>query len=121
MPEQFIRDYAAALATQQWEHLEPLIHPNCSVTFSTGAVHQGLPAIREAYERNFALIKNEDYQMTRLHWISKSNTKATYTFDFSWSGTIHGQPASGHGKGQATLICSEGKWMLMEERLSKTT
>mgnify|MGYP000847579930 CR=1 FL=1 len=120
-PEHFIRDYTAALATQQWANVEPLIHSNCSVTFSSGALHQGMAAIRQAYEHNFAIIKNEDYRMSRLHWITKTDTKATYTFDFSWSGTINGLPASGNGKGKATLVCIEGKWMLMEEQLYKHT
>ncbi len=118
-PEDFIDAYKAALATQQWANVAPLIHSDATVIFSNGEVLQGISAIRVAYERNFALIKNEDYQMTNLHWQEKNETTATYTFDFSWRGTINGEPASGAGKGTATLLCEAGSWKLMNERLAK--
>ncbi len=118
-PEDFIDAYKAALATQQWANVAPLIHSDATVIFSNGEVLQGISAIRVAYERNFALIKNEAYQMTNLHWQEKNETTATYTFDFSWRGTINGEPASGAGKGTATLLCEAGQWKLMNERLAK--
>lgn len=119
-PEDFIDAYKAALATQQWANVAPLIHSDATVIFSNGEVLQEIAAIRVAYERNFALIKNEAYQMTNLHWQEKNETTATYTFDFSWRGTIHGEPASAAGKGAATLLCEEGKWKLMKEQLTKS-
>lgn len=117
-PEMFINAYKAALATQQWINVEPLVHTNACVTFSNGVVHKGIVAIKAAYERNFALIKNEDYQMSDLHWVLRTETMAEYTFHFSWAGTINGQPASGSGKGTATIVCENGKWVLFQEVLS---
>lgn len=119
-PELFIDAYKAALATQQWVNVEPLIHANCCVTFSNGAVHKGISEIQKAYERNFALIKNEDYQMSNLHWVLKTETTAVYVFNFSWAGTINGQPAAGSGKGTAVLVSEEGNWKLVAEHLGKS-
>lgn len=119
LPEQFIEAYKAALATQQWANVEALIHKNACVTFSNGAVHNGISAIQAAYERNFALIKNEDYQMSNLHWVLKTETTAVYLFDFSWRGIINGQSASGAGKGTAVIVFEEGQWKLMAEHLGR--
>ena len=120
LPSEFLTAYKAALSTQQWQNVELLIHSNACVTFSNGAMHKGIREIKEAYERNFALIKNEDYQMTNLHWVLKNEETAVYVFDFSWRGIINGQPASGKGKGTAVIVCEGGQWKLMAEQLTKS-
>jgi hypothetical protein len=119
IPRGFVEKYKEALATQQWASIEPLIHPNAVVTFSNGAVHKGIAEIKAAYERNFALIKNEDYQMTNLHWVLQNETTAVYVFDFSWSGMINRELASGTGKGTAVIVLENGNWKLMAEHLGK--
>lgn len=119
LPKQFIEAYKTALATQQWANVESLIHTNACVTFSNGAVHKGIAAIKQAYERNFALIKNEDYQITNLHWALKGETMAVYLFTYRWRGIINGQSANGAGKGTAVIVFEEGQWKLMAEHLGK--
>ena len=37
-PEQFIDRYERALGSQRWGEVEPLVHEDVCVTFSTGAV-----------------------------------------------------------------------------------
>lgn len=115
----FVAAYRAALATQQWQNVAPLIDKNATVVFSNGEILHGVEAIKAAYERNFTLIKNEEYVMSNLQWILKNETIAEYKFDFSWKGTIDGQPASGSGKGSATIIANDGKWKLLKEELYK--
>lgn len=119
LPEKFIEVYKAALATQEWSKVEPLIHANACVTFSNGTVHTGILQIKEAYERNFSLIKNEDYQMSQLHWVLKKEETVVYVFDYSWRGTINGEPAKGAGKGTAVLVYEEGQWKLIAEQLTR--
>lgn len=58
-PEDFIAAYQSALAAQQWSDVEPLLHASVCVTFSTFAVHQGIPTIKAAYMHNFALVQEE--------------------------------------------------------------
>lgn len=116
---QFPHLYKAALTTQQWASVDSLIHTDAVVTFSNGAMHKGIAAIKAAYERNFALIKNEDYQMTNLHWVLQSETTAVYVFDFSWRGIVNGEQASGAGKGTAVIVLADGQWKLIAEHLSK--
>lgn len=116
-PEQFIMTYEFALASQQWKNVEPLIHANACVTFSTGKVNKGIVAIKQAYEKNFSSIKNEKYSVTNVHWVTKTNETAVYLFHFHWQGMINGVPAEGSGKGTATLVFEDGQWKLIAEHL----
>ena len=67
MPEEFVEEYEAALATQDWRYVSPLIHQNACVTFSTGEAFIGKPEVQKAYERNFAMIESEKYNIADLH------------------------------------------------------
>lgn len=115
--EQFIKDYSAALATQQWQHVGRLIHTDACVTFSNGAVHKGIAAIEAAYTRNFTLIKNEDYRITDIHWVMQDSTTAVYIFRFNWRGIINGQEATGSGRGTAVIVKHKDRWQLLAEHL----
>ncbi|WP_420627826.1 nuclear transport factor 2 family protein [Candidatus Leptofilum sp.] len=116
-PEIFIEKYEAALASQDWQQVDPLVHPEACVTFSSGAVHIGKTAVRQALERNFSLIQDETYKMENVHWVKKAAETAVYLFTFHWSGLINGEPASGAGTGTAVLIKTEDKWQLLVEHL----
>jgi ketosteroid isomerase-like protein len=116
-PEKFIDEYSAALASQDWNNVAPLIHEDACVTFSDGSVYQGVLSIAEAYKRNFMLIKNEEYHISDVHWIKLNDAVAVYLFRFTWRGTINGQEASGGGRGTATIMLDKGRWKLMAEHL----
>ncbi|MCX6199561.1 MAG: nuclear transport factor 2 family protein [Bacteroidetes bacterium] len=117
LPEQFITAYELALASQQWKNVEPLMHANACVTFSTGTVHKGIEAIKQAYEKNFSHIKNERYSVTNVHWVTQNNETAVYLFNFHWQGIINGEQAAGSGKGTAVIIFEDEKWKLIAEHL----
>ena len=116
-PEEFIKCYEAALASQNWDNVEPLVHANACVTFTNGTVHKGLEAIKVAFTKNFSLIKDEKYFITDVHWVVKDTAFAVYLFNFNWSGLIDGEQTSGSGRGTTTLICEDGKWLLVSEHL----
>lgn len=113
----FITVYAAALASQDWLKVAPLIHEEACVTFSTGSVHKGIAAIQQAYERNFALIKNEAYTISEVHWLHQGDDMAVYVFNFNWQGIINGERANGAGHGTAAIRRSNGTWKLLAEHL----
>ena len=75
-PESFLAKYEAALATQDWQQVDPLIHPDACVTFSSGTAHMGKQAVRQAFERNFSLIQNETYKMENVHWVKQGTDTA---------------------------------------------
>jgi ketosteroid isomerase-like protein len=118
-PEAFPAAYEAALRSQRWERVAPLMHDEACVTFSTGAVHRGKAAVQRAFEANFAAIENEDYLVTELVWCDRTADRASYTFRFAWSGRLAGQPASGNGLGTITLARCEDGWRLLAETLER--
>jgi hypothetical protein len=116
-PEDFIERYERALATQKWSSVEPLMHADVCVTFSTGATHRGIAAVQAAYEANFAAIKDETYRISDIHWVMRRADVAVYAFRFKWSGIIDGREASGRGRGTSVLVHVGGDWMLIAEHL----
>ena len=116
-PEEFIRAYEAALATQDWLQVEPLVHVDACVTFSNGTVHKGKAEVQKAFEHNFSLIKDETYSIANVHWVMKNPEIAVYLFEFSWSGITNDKSASGSGRGTCVLINEAGKWQLLIEHL----
>jgi len=116
-PEQFIQAYEQALATQDWNNIEPLVHPNACVTFSNGAVHKGISQVKTAFEKNFSSIKEEEYSITNVHWVMKADGTAVYLFDFHWSGIINDKPARGSGRGTSVIVRDGDMWQLLVEHL----
>lgn len=116
-PEEFIRAYENALASQDWKQVEPLVHTDACVTFSNGKVHRGKAAVQRAFEHNFSLIKDETYSMRDVHWVLRSDLTAVYLFEFNWSGFINGKSAHGAGRGTSVLIREANAWQLLVEHL----
>jgi ketosteroid isomerase-like protein len=116
-PQEFIKEYEQALSSQRWDKVAPLIHPDACVTFSDGSVHQGIEAIATAYQRNFGLIKNEQFVISDIHWIDMSHDLAIYIFKYRWQGMVGGQQASGQGRGTAVIKPDNGIWRLVAEHL----
>jgi len=118
-PEDFIEQYSDALKTQDWKIVESLIHNDASVTFSNGVVHIGKPKIKIAFEKNFSVIKNEVYLISKVKWLLKNESTAVYLFDFYWKGIVNNKQAAGNGIGTVVLIKESGKWKLLTEHLGK--
>jgi ketosteroid isomerase-like protein len=87
------------------------------VTFSSGAVHRGKPAVRRAFEANFATINDEHYQIFNVHWALKTESFAVYLFDFEWTGRINGKDVRGGGRGTCVLQFDGDHWKLIAEHL----
>ena len=115
---QLLDAYQAALATQDWAEVEPLMDARVCVTFSDGRHFRGREAVREAFERNFALIVDEVYEIRDVHWVDVDLSHATCTYEFHWSGLIEGKPAAGAGRGTSVLTNAHGAWLVLAEHLS---
>ena len=112
-----LRSYEAALASQDWAKVEPLMHPDVSVTFSDGSHHRGRDDVGAAFSRNFQLIQDEKYELDDLRWITDQPTHAVCTYRFRWSGLIDGKPAAGSGRGTSVLTNEAGTWLVLAEYL----
>lgn len=116
-PEEFVSFYEKALGSQKWNEVAPLIHPECTVTFSNGVCHKGKKKVQAAFQKNFDLIKGEKYSISEIHWVAKTEKFAVFTFTFDWSGLIEGERMSGAGRGTSTLILKDEGWQLLSEHL----
>lgn len=116
-PEDFLKAYEIALATQKWQSVSPLIHERACVTFSNGSFYIGKAEVQRAFERNFALIQDEKYSISDIHWVSKTEDYAVCLYTFHWHGLINGKSANGSGRGTAVLVNEKGKWLLLSEHL----
>ncbi|MEM9157694.1 MAG: nuclear transport factor 2 family protein [Verrucomicrobiota bacterium] len=116
-PEQLLEAYENALATQEWDQVAPLIHPNCIVTFSDGSQHRGKEQVGKAFRRNFDLIEDEHYAINHKQWITRSDSFAVVAYTFEWSGTINGNATSGAGVGTSSLVFENDRWLIIAEHL----
>ena len=114
---EFLIQYESALATQDWGSVSPLIHNDACVTFSNGACHIGKPEIKKAFIRNFDLIQDEEYKISGVKWVVKSDVYAVCVYDFHWCGLIKGEPANGSGRGTMVINREDGAWRLIAEHL----
>ncbi len=118
-PEEFIRAYEAALGTQDWKVIDPLIANNASVTFSDGTVHAGKAKVQAAFENNFTKIKSEKYSIDNVVWLRKKEIYAVYLFEYKWTGIVNGTSMSGGGIGTSVIINENGNWKLLTEHLGR--
>ena len=115
-PTERLQAYEKALATQKWENISPFIHPDICVTFSEGT-HKGITAVEAAFRKTFALIQDETYTLSNIHWIHSDENFAVCIYNFHWSGLINGQMASGGGRGTSVLVNEAGNWLILTEHL----
>ena len=111
-----LKTYEKALATQQWENIAPLMHPDISVTFNNGT-YKGIAEVEGAFRKTFDLIEDETYTISNIHWIRNDESLAVCLYNFHWSGLINGQQASGGGRGTSVLVNENGRWLILTEHL----
>lgn len=115
-PDDFMKAYENALASQNWVNVEPLLHQDICVTFSTGTF-KGKTEVRKAFEANFSTIEEEQYSIADLYWIYRESEAAVCIYSFSWKGLVNGQEKSGAGRGTSVLVKVENQWKLITEHL----
>ena len=115
-PQDLMKAHEQALASQDWKNVEPLMHEDVCVTFSSGT-YKGKSEVRKAFEHNFSVIEDEEYGIENLHWAFVGQECAVCLYTFCWQGLINGQPASGGGRGTSVLVNEAGRWQIVAEHL----
>jgi ketosteroid isomerase-like protein len=115
--EEHLRAYEVALGSQDWAAVEPLVHDDFTVTFSSGAHHRGKDDVGAAFARNFALIEDERFELSDVEWVATDERHAVCVYRFHWSGLIDGKPASGGGRGTSVLTNDGDGWLVLAEHL----
>ena len=118
-PGEFMVAYERATNSHDLEATLSLIDEQAVYLFSDESVHVGKRAIGKILERNFDLIEDEIYSIQSLRWLVDSGEVAVCVYDYSWSGVINGEPASGYGRGTTVLKRAQDGWKVAHEHLSR--
>jgi ketosteroid isomerase-like protein len=118
-PDDFIRAYSSSAQTGGVDKTLSMIADDAVYWFSDGSVHVGKPAIEIVLRRNFELIKDETYLVSDVKWVAQSDEVAVCVYRYDWAGVIHGQPASGFGRGTSVIKRNGVSWLVVHEHLSK--
>src|SRR4051812_5915198 len=102
-PAEFMCEYETSGQTGGVEHTLRLIDDRAVYWFSDGSAHVGKAAVERAIRRNFELITDETYRISEIVWLTESPDIAACTYRFDWSGVLHGERASGSGRGTCVL------------------
>jgi len=111
-----MKHYERGLESQNWLNIESLMHDDVCVTFSSGTF-KGKQEVQQAFEKTFALIKDEKYSILNLHWVFSDENTAVCIYEFNWEGIINGKHASGGGRGTSVLIKTSSEWQIITEHL----
>lgn len=118
-PQEFLREYETSGRVGGVERTLSLIDDDAIYWFSDGGAHIGKAAIERAIRRNFEAIKDETYRLSEITWLAQTQDVAACTYRFDWSGVLHGEKASGFGRGTSVLIRKGDGWAVVHEHLSK--
>jgi ketosteroid isomerase-like protein len=117
--DEFMVAYEQATNSHDIEATLSLVDDQAVYLFSDESTHVGKPAIERVLRKNFDLIKEENYAIDNLTWLVDTGEVAACVYDYSWSGLINGEPASGSGRGTTVLRRSENGWKVIHEHLSR--
>ena len=109
--------YKLEINNHDFDRLIPLISKDCKFWFSSGT-YVGLEQTRRAFEKTWAMIKNEIYTVSDQEWIALSDKAAVCTYTYHWTGLIDGQKREGKGRGTSCFRKEENGWKIVHEHLS---
>jgi ketosteroid isomerase-like protein len=112
-------EYERATNSHDLEATLSLIDEQAVYLFSDESVHVGKRAIGKILMRNFELIEDEIYSIQNLRWLVNSGEVAVCVYDYSWSGLVRGESASGFGRGTTVLKRVPPGWKVAHEHLSR--
>lgn len=111
--------YQSATNSHDLQATLALIAEEAVYLFSNESVHVGQEQIARALQRNFDLIQDETYTTTGRTWLVETAEVAVCVYDYAWTGTINGKPASGSGRGTTVLRRFGDEWKVVHEHLSR--
>lgn len=117
---QFMARFEAALATEDFTQVAPLVHPQAVFRFSEGD-HSGMADVKAAMERTWAFeVDDERYYLTDKRVLRSGEDAATVLFTWNWSGNSaeHG-PFEITGRGTVQLVRHAGEIKILLEHLSR--
>lgn len=118
-PTEAMAAYERATRAHDLPALLALIDDDAVYFFSNESDHVGKPAIEAAIRRNFEVIQDETYVLEDRTWLVTAEDVAACVYNYRWTGTVHGEPASGGGRGTTVLRRTDEGWKVVHEHLSR--
>ncbi len=116
-PQECLQEYERRTNTHRFAEVAPLIADEAVYWFSDGS-HRGRDAIRQAFERTWAYIRDERYTIDNVHWLDVEEQTATCIYTFHWQGVTPSGPTEGSGRGTNMFRKRDGHWQVVHEHLS---
>ena len=114
---EILKKYETEINKNNFDLLLPMISKDSKFWFSSGT-YTGLDQIRKAFEKTWAMIKEEVYWLEDVEWIAESETAAVCTYTFNWKGKIEEKPCEGKGRGTSCFKKESEGWKIIHEHLS---
>jgi ketosteroid isomerase-like protein len=114
----FLEEYERRTNTHQFEEVASLIAEDAVFWFTDGSF-RGLEAIQNAFQRTWAVIRDEQYQIVDVEWLSVEPNSAACIYTFRWQGIIDGAIHQGSGRGTSLLRKKGETWQVAHEHLSR--
>lgn len=112
-PHSLLEIYISEINKHDFNLVRPLISEDCTFWFTSGT-YVGLEQTQKAFEKTWAMIKDEVYSLTEIEWISES----VCTYTYPWKGLINGEFREGKGRGTSCFRKEGEDWKLVHEHLS---
>jgi ketosteroid isomerase-like protein len=116
-PAEFMRAYEQKTNTHRFEEVAPLLADNAVYWFNDGSF-QGKDAIKQAFEKTWDAIQNEQYTIEQVQWLVEDEQSAVCVYIFRWQGMVEGQLMQGMGRGTSVLGKFNSHWKVIHEHLS---
>ncbi len=116
-PQACLQEYERRTNTHCFAEVAPLIADDAVYWFSDG-FYRGRDAIRQAFERTWAFIRDEHYAIDNVHWLDVEEHTATCIYTFRWRGVTPNGPAKGSGRGTSMFRRRNDQWQVIHEHLS---
>lgn len=115
--EEFIDGYERAANSRNFDQVSQFLAEDALFWFSDGS-YRGLEEIRNAFERTWDTIQNENYSLLNRRWLLRTPDSAICIYTFRSEGIIDGANRVIEGRGTTVLGKFEGVWKIVHEHLS---
>lgn len=116
--EDFLKRYEDATNTHDFSNVKELLSEDLVYWFTEGS-YTTIDDLEKAFVRTWDKIKDEEYSINDVRWISLDTKSAVCIYEFRWKGLIDGVIKEGRGRGTNVLVKRNSRWYMIHEHLSK--
>ncbi|RZT15488.1 YybH family protein [Fictibacillus sp. BK138] len=112
-----LSQYIDATNSHLFTNVQSFIHDNAVFLFQEKC-YKGIQEIRDYFDNTWSLIKDEDYRIDNIQWLSILDESALCIYNYHWSGFYKGEKVSGSGKATNAFLKTDGCWKIIHEHLT---